>query len=173
MNRKRKYGLEPLFNAKTEIIIIGTLPGAESLIKRQYYADPDNQFWDIIYRIFNEQWAIDHLVHELIRYEKRCKFLLVNNIGLWDIIKSAIRDTSSDSRIKDPEFNDFHKFLSENINIKLLVFNGQKSFKYLKKQFPEIIDEYGFEVLNSTSPQNSKNTFYKIREWKGIINKAT
>ena len=57
----------PVINKESTILILGTLPGAQALQKNQYYANPKNQFWDIVYSVFSVP------IHK--SYEDRCAFL--------------------------------------------------------------------------------------------------
>lgn len=45
---KRLNGLPPVFNSETKIMIFGTFPGCESLLHKEYYTNPRNQFWKIM-----------------------------------------------------------------------------------------------------------------------------
>lgn len=169
MNINKKVGLDPLVNMRTKILILGTLPGDKSLKCKEYYADTKNHFWDIVFRILDENWSIDKLVHEEIPYEQRCNFLLDHGIGLWDILEKAYRTNSSDSTISEQAFNDLPNFLSQNNNIEFLFFNGQKAFDYCNKQFPQTLASFRNEILNSTSSRNTTNVFVIIKQWKKAI----
>ena len=79
-------GLEPVADSKSEILILGTLPGKELLKAGQYYANPRNQFWKIISNIFND--AIPN------SYDERLKVLKEHHIALLDVLKSANRKSS-------------------------------------------------------------------------------
>ncbi len=82
---------------------------------------------------------------------------------------SATKINSSDSKIINPEINEFHSLLLENHQIKYLLFNGGNAYKYFKKAFPDILKKYHFRKLYSTSLQNSKNSFLILQEWQKTI----
>ncbi len=84
-------GLEPVVDDQSRILILGTLPGGESLRKGEYYTKNSNQFWRILSRIHGEQINLD--------YESRLEFLHRHGIALWDIIKKAKRVGSLDKNI--------------------------------------------------------------------------
>jgi hypoxanthine-DNA glycosylase len=46
--------LEPIIDRNSRVLILGTMPGHESLAKGEYYANPRNQFWKIIYQMLGE-----------------------------------------------------------------------------------------------------------------------
>ena len=84
-----KQSLTPIGEKNAKVLILGTMPGEESLRLQEYYANPRNRFWKIIAAIFNEILP-DH-------YEDRKKILLKHNIAIWDVAGSAEREGSLDS----------------------------------------------------------------------------
>lgn len=69
-------------NSETEILILGTMPGAMSLEKQEYYAHPRNHFWKIIGTLF-EALPIPEI------FEEKIKILESNKIGLWDVLENC------------------------------------------------------------------------------------
>ncbi|ADF54389.1 DNA glycosylase [Zunongwangia profunda SM-A87] len=165
----RINSFKPLVDKKSEILILGTIPGEKSLEANCYYGNAKNHFWDIIYRTLKPNHDFYELVGAKPKTEKY-KLLLDNGIGLWDIIESCERTGSSDSKIKNEVLNDLHSFFQRNMNIKTVLFNGGKAQKYFLKQysinqFPDV----DFQRLNSTSTLNPNNTFEILNEWKRKI----
>ena len=89
-------------NSESEILILGTIPGGESLKYQQYYQNKD--------RICNPNWPFFEEVYA-IPYEKRKQLLLDNKISLWDILESCERDGNSDRTIKNEQLNDLETYL--------------------------------------------------------------
>ena len=96
----RKYGLQPVVDDMTEIVVMGTFPSEHSLRTQQYYAKPSNDFWQLIGS------ALDENIEEL-SYTQRLAVLSFHRIGLWDIFHSCVRTGSLDRSIKDGKLNDF------------------------------------------------------------------
>ncbi|AYN67472.1 DNA-deoxyinosine glycosylase [Euzebyella marina] len=162
----RKYCLDPLVDIETKLVILGTIPGEKSLLKKCYYGNEKNHFWDIVYRTLQPEFSCFELAESKSILE-RYKLLLENKIGLWDVIESCERKGSSDSKIKNENLNDFTTFFKRYPNIKTVLFNGSKSEKYFRKEYKDgVFSSIKFYQLNSTSSMNSNNTFKILNEWK-------
>src|SRR5688500_149643 len=53
-NGNHKSSFDPISNADTQVLILGTMPGDNSLSKNEYYAHPRNKFWKIIAALANQ-----------------------------------------------------------------------------------------------------------------------
>src|SRR5687767_146793 len=49
---KTKKSLPPVVDKNTQYLVLGTMPGEQSLSNQEYYNNPKNQFWDIISAAF-------------------------------------------------------------------------------------------------------------------------
>lgn len=47
-----KHCLPPLIDKASRVLILGTLPGDESLRRQQYYGHPRNHFWPMLGAVF-------------------------------------------------------------------------------------------------------------------------
>lgn len=157
--QKRISSFPPIISEGSKILILGSVPGVKSLEMQQYYAHPQNQFWKIIFEIFEEDFTAD--------YQKRTEIIRKNNIALWDVIDTCEREGSLDTKIRNEEHNDILKILREHPNIKAVFCNGQKSFKNLKKILGKEA-EIPALVLPSTSPLHTIPLEKKLAEWKII-----
>lgn len=56
----RVYGFSPLLCDEPRILILGTLPGGESLKQKQYYYSNSNRIWKVLCRITDEPMPIGY-----------------------------------------------------------------------------------------------------------------
>jgi hypoxanthine-DNA glycosylase len=49
---RAEHGLAPVIDEKSRVLILGTLPGAESLREQRYYSDRRNKFWALLESAF-------------------------------------------------------------------------------------------------------------------------
>ncbi len=155
------HSFGPIADGKCRILVLGSIPGEESLRKGQYYGHGRNGFWYVIYALFDEEYERD--------YNKRTEFLLKHNIALWDVIKSCERQGSLDSHIKDPVINDFAGFFKEHPGIKHVFFNGQKAYGLFKSNIGFGFKGVSFSYLKSTSPANAITYEEKLKDWHKVI----
>jgi hypoxanthine-DNA glycosylase len=144
-------------DSKTEILILGTMPGAMSLSKQEYYAHPRNHFWKIMYTIF-EALPISEV------FEDKINLLQSNKIGLWDVLENCERKGSLDIHIKNQKENDFETLFREFTSIKKIIFNGKESHKYFIKKFGQM-EGITYFVMPSTSPANTMTFENKLKIW--------
>ena len=79
-----KRSFPPVTDARTRLLVLGSLPGDRSLAAARYYAHPQNQFW----RLMSAVIARDLVA---LPYEERLAALRDRRIGLWDVVASATR----------------------------------------------------------------------------------
>lgn len=158
MNRINSF--PPIVDGNSKILILGSMPGAKSLQMQQYYAFPQNQFWKIIFHLFDEEFSED--------YETRINIIKQNNVALWDVIESCERKGSSDTEIKDEIDNNIPELIEKHPNIKTIFCNGQKSYKNLLKILGKDF-KIPIVVLPSTSPLHTVKFEEKLLSWKQII----
>lgn len=154
------HTFEPVFNKESRILILGSFPSVKSRANHFYYGHPQNRFWKVLARIFEDN------VPQTI--EEKKAFLLGHRIAVWDVIESCTIIGSSDSSIKDVVVNDFAKIL-KNSQIETIYVNGGKAYelyhKYAEKQTGVVAAK-----LPSTSPANAAWNLERLCEaWKIIL----
>lgn len=151
----------PIIDERSRILILGSMPGVESLRLQQYYGYPRNQFWKILYDIFEAQASQV--------YEEKVSFIKSKRIAVWDVIANCYREGSLDSNIRGEKVNDFSTLFKEYPDIKTVLFNGGKAYETYKKWigFGES-SNLTFHKLTSSSPANTKKYEEKLRGWSVI-----
>ena len=162
----RVKSLAPIINPQSIVLILGS--GVQSLTQQQYYANPKNHFWQLLFTIFD--------MDPIDEYEAKVKFLQDKRVALWDVLQYCDRQGSLDSDIRNEVPNDFVSFLDNYPQIKHVLFNGTKARKSFEKHFqPKSFKNINFYLLPSSSPtpgKNVKNFTEKIPDWtiiKGLL----
>ena len=158
-----KEGLKPICEKDSKILILGSLPGEESIKNQRYYDNKFNHFWKLLSFVFEDKYI------DFNNYEEKISFLQKHKIALWDVIKCADREGSLDNNIKNEEYNDLD-FVFNNSSIDCVYVNGRKAEASLKKymELKEITIIYKY--LPSSSALNTKHTaLEKSKLWKKII----
>lgn len=159
----RKIAFEPIVDEHSTTLILGTMPGDESLRRNQYYGHKSNQFWKILFALFNRP-----LSHS---YIDRINLLLDNGIALWDVLHSCECEGSADSSIKKEETNNFKGFFEQYPNIKKVFFDSKKAQEFYIKHIGLDQDKEYF-LLPSPSPANARISLSeKIEKWSIILEK--
>lgn len=159
-----KKALHPFVDNSSRILILGTMPGDQSIAKQQYYGNKGNRFWKIIFTIFNENYSTI--------YEDRKALLKKHKIALWNVLASCTREGSSDSKITNETINNFADFHIRYPNIKYVFFESKSAAKFYHK-YLERKDDITYCILPSTSGLNAGIPFaQKVEMWQIVAETA-
>ena len=153
-NTDFKSGLEPWVGGEPKVLILGSLPGDESIKQQAYYANKRNAFWKIMRTLYNNNTETDNK-----------KFIISCGIALWDCVHSAIRKGSLDSAIKDDSVvaNDIRGLIAKYPTINTIILNGGKAEKFYNKYCKGI--DCTTRRLISTSSAATIVFEEKLKEW--------
>ncbi len=155
----RKRCFDPVVDAQTRLLVLGSLPGEKSLALQEYYGNRQNRFW----LLMSEVTGVD-----LVRldYTSRLKALLEQHVGLWDVVAEAHRAGSLDSRIRDRNDNDLIALLSSLPNLTTIAFNGGTASRLGLKVLGLHATRYRVLQLPSSSPAYTLPYAEKLRSWQ-------
>lgn len=163
-------GFPPIADAHARVLILGSLPGQESLRQQQYYAQPRNAFWTLMGRLFGAGPDLP--------YDERARRLIQSGVALWDVCAAAHRPGSLDAAIRPDSVvpNDFAPFIAAHPHIRLIAFNGSKAAELYRRLvlpgLPAAHQAIRCETLPSTSPAHASMTpGDKLARWS-IIQKG-
>lgn len=154
------HPLSPVWNENSRILILGSFPSVRSRAAGFYYAHPQNRFWPLMARLFDEPLPQTT--------EDRRDFALRHGIALWDSIESCTITGSSDASIREAKPNDIARLIRQT-GIQRIYCNGQQSYKLYQKY---CADRCGLNAvpLPSTSPANAVWTIERLADaWKVIL----
>lgn len=155
-----EHTFQPVFDNRSKILILGSLPSVKSRENQFYYGHPQNRFWKLLARLYQSE------IPETI--EEKKAFLHKYHIALWDVIARCDIIGSSDSSIKNVVPNDMSVIL-DNAPIKRIYANGGKAYElYMKYCYSECKRE--IIKLPSTSPANAVFSMERLTTaWRKII----
>lgn len=156
----------PIENPTATILILGSMPGKESLRAGQYYAHPRNTFWTIMGELVGAAPALP--------YEARIQKLKSAGIALWDVLASCKRHSSMDSDIEAGSIcaNDFASFFRAHPHITHVFFNGTMAEQCFHKYVQPMLKNRPLHYLRlpSTSPANASMSYeQKLNAWRVIL----
>lgn len=157
----RKIAFAPVINETSRVLFLGTMPGEESLRRQQYYGHPSNQFWKILYALYQEPLSSD--------YRERVAFVLSKGLAIWDVLQSCEGKGSLDSCIKNEIPNDFSGFYKNHPAIQTVCFTSKKAEDFYRK-YVGFDKQHTFLVLPSPSPANARMRLAeKTEKWHEIL----
>ena len=160
----------PIESPAASILILGSMPGKESLRAGQYYAHRRNAFWDIMGELVGASPALP--------YATRTQKLNSAGIALWDVLASCTRHSSMDADIEADSIcpNDFASFFLKHPQVTHIFFNGTMAEQCFHKHVQPLLEPLLenrpllYQRLPSTSPANASIRYeQKLKAWKVIF----
>jgi hypoxanthine-DNA glycosylase len=155
-----KRSFPPVADARARVLVLGSLPGEQSLAQAQYYAHPRNHFWPLISAVIGRDLLP-------LPYEARLAALRDAGVALWDTVGSARRRGSLDGAIRDAQSNGLVQLVETLPELRAVAFNGAKSVAVGQPQLA------GFEnlelvTLPSSSPAYTLPISAKLERWREL-----
>ncbi len=156
----------PIERKDARVLILGSMPGLESLKRKQYYAHPRNAFWPIMSSLYGLAAP---------GYRERARELAEKGVAVWDVLKACFRPGSLDADIDDSTIvvNDFQGFFDGHPAVDRVFFNGGKACSVYRRHVLPRLDPRCAALplirLPSTSPANAgMNLEQKSRAWRVV-----
>lgn len=154
------HPIEPVFDKNSKILILGSFPSVKSREAGFFYGHPQNRFWKVVSAVCRCETPQS--------IDEKCKFLLDNQIAVWDVIKSCDITGSSDSSIKNVVANDLNVILAK-ADIKKIFVNGKKAEELYKKYIEPITGRKAICLPSTSSANAAWNLERLIAAWREEI----
>ena len=171
MPTPRSTGLPPIADARARVLVLGSLPGAQSLREQRYYAHPRNQFWPVVGAVFDIAPTLDYAI--------RTQALQDRGVAVWDVLASGVRPGSLDAAIDlaTAAPNAFPDLLAGLPRLQRILFNGALADRLFLRQVLPTLSAAQLSIarirLPSTSPANaSVSAADKLAAWRDALTVA-
>lgn len=153
------HPLEPLFDERSRVLMLGTMPSPKSREAGFYYGHPRNRFWPVIARLFGQQ--------DPGTIPGRRKLALDHGIALWDVLASCSIEGAKDMSIAECVPNDLTA-ITNHAPIQAVFCTGAKAAELYGRYCQ---DATGIPAvrLPSTSPANAAASLDDLVEAYGQI----
>jgi double-stranded uracil-DNA glycosylase len=141
------------------VLILGSMPGEESLRRGQYYAYPRNAFWPIMAALLEEPLPAV--------YKARTELLVRHSIAVWDVVGSCFREGSLDQNIRSETLNDFAALFADFPEIRHVFCNGTAAYTLFTRNI-HLPSDIGLTRLPSTSPAHAVPFEKKLEAWRQV-----
>lgn len=140
------HEIQPVFDSRSRVLLLGTMPSPASREQGFYYGHPQNRFWRVLGAIFDEP------APQTI--EEKRDMLLRHHIALWDVLASCEIEGASDASIRDAQPNDLARIFDV-ADIRAVFATGTKAGELYHKLVEPTLG-VPCTTLPSTSPANAK-----------------
>ena len=148
------HPLEPVADAGSRVLLLGTMPSPKSREAGFYYAHPQNRFWRVLAALLGEETPAGT--------QERLAFARRHHIALWDVLRACSIEGADDGSIRQPEVNDLRQVL-ERADIRAIFTTGAKAAALYKRYCLPVTGRPAIP-LPSTSPANCRVTLDGLTE---------
>lgn len=160
--RRVEHTLDPVYDGRSEVLVLGTMPSPKSREIGFYYGHPQNRFWRVLAALFDEPVPETN--------EERVDLLLRHHIALWDVLASCDIEGASDASIANAVPNDLSRVIG-NAPIKQVFCTGATAGRLYGKLCEEATGMPAVK-LPSTSPANAAWSLERLVEAYGPVAEA-
>lgn len=152
-------------DARTRVLICGSLPGDASLAAAQYYAHPRNRFWHLA----AAATGLPGLPK--LPYETRLSALLGAGVGLWDVAASGQREGSLDTALRDVAQTDLAALAAQLPALRAIAFNGGAAARLGRRAMRGVPDVDLVNLPSSSpaycaiTPQEKEMRWMVLKQW--------
>jgi len=141
------FGFPPISSPSARVLVLGSLPGRLSLERGEYYANPQNSFWNIVAA------RVPQIPSD---YAGRVKALIEQRVALWDVLAAATRSGSLDADIAEDAIpNNLRAFFHAHPDIRLIGFNGTTAAKLCQRLVVPTLTDAQRSIARTTLPSTS------------------
>ena len=156
------HTLEPVFDAHSRVLMLGTMPSPKSREAQFYYAHPQNRFWPTLAKLFSEPTPQTG--------EERRAFALRRGIALWDVLQSCEIEGASDASIRHAVPNELSIVL-DSAPIRAVFTTGRRAYELYNRLCLHKMTEISCVCLPSTSPANRRFSDAELmKAYSAILN---
>lgn len=148
------HPLEPVFDERSRVLILGTMPSPRSRETGFYYNHPQNRFWRVMAALFDIPVPATNAEKE--------QLMLEHGIALWDVLAECTIEGASDGTIAECVPNDI-SWLLERTSISTIFCTGAKATDLYRKHC-EPLTGIPCTRLPSTSPANAAVSLNRLIE---------
>ena len=112
------HPIPPLYDTRSQILILGSFPSVKSREGHFFYHHPQNRFWRVLAAVLQE--PLPQTIPE------KADLLHRHHIALWDVVAQCDISGSSDSSIRNIVPNDITGILKE-APVEKIITNGSKA----------------------------------------------
>lgn len=154
------HTIEPVFDGRSSVLVLGTMPSPASRAQGFYYGHPQNRFWPVLAALWGE--AVPATVDE------RRAFALAHGVALWDVLAQCTIAGASDSSIRDPEPNDLARVL-EAAPVSAVATTGGAAARLYRRFDADRWPDLPHLALPSTSAANARMSLGALVEAYGPL----
>lgn len=164
-----EHTLEPIFNERSRVLVLGTMPSPKSREVGFYYGHPQNRFWRVMEALFELP------SHSLVENDMRRAFLLKQHIALWDVLASCTIEGATDASIVDAIPNDLTRIFDA-APITHVFTTGGKATQLCQRMNGDMLSARNIALtgLPSTSAANARMRLNQLVEaYRPIVHAVT
>lgn len=124
MKQTVEHTIDPVYDANSRVLVLGTMPSPKSREAGFYYMHPQNRFWPALAEVFGGPVPVGK--------EERRAFALAHGVALWDVLKSCAIEGASDASIGEAVPNDIDALLKKT-GVTRIYTTGTAAAAYYKK----------------------------------------